>query len=368
MQEALVYFIDMRASAKENLFSKIKKMLKKAGFYDFIKEGELVAVKIHFGEAGNLGYIHPRIVKEIINEIKKKKAKPFLTDTNTIYVGSRTNAVDHINTAISNGFAYACVGAPIIIADGLRGFSGEEVEINLKHYKSVTIGKEILEADKIVCLTHFKGHEVSGFGGAIKNIGMGCATRSGKLSMHSKSAPYITKKCKGCKLCIKYCPASAIFIENKKAKIDEEKCYGCGYCLGVCPEDAIKMRWDESTKNIQEKICEHAYAVLKVRKKETFFMNFIINVSPACDCYSHTDRFIVPDIGICASYDIIAIDQASADLVNKEQGIKGTALKKAFKEGEDKFKDLYPEVDWSIQLKYGEEIGLGTRKYKLVKL
>lgn len=366
-----VFFVDMRAKIRQNLFSKVETMLDKSGFGDFIKDGDLVAVKLHFGERGNLSYLHPRLVKVFLEKIKALGGVPFLTDAGTLYVGSRTNAVSHIHVAVENGFSYASLGVPIIIADGLKGTSTQKITINSKHFESVEIGREAINAEKIVCLTHFKVHELTGLGGALKNLGMGLAGRTGKLAMHSTVTPYVANKCIACGTCVEYCPAGALKLsegENNIARINAEICIGCGQCIVSCPHGHINVHWNENTRNVQEKICEHCYGVMRGAKKPTFFVNVINNVTPECDCYNHSDAFIVPDIGILASSDPIAIDQASADLVNKARGLEGSKLKNAIEPGTDKFRDLYPKIDWTIQLQYGEEIGLGRRNYRLVKL
>ncbi len=365
-----VYFIDLRAKQKLNLFTKLKNLLENCKLDNVVKNKALIAVKLHFGEDGNLSYIHPRLVRCMLDIIKEKGGQPYLTDTNSLYVGSRCNAVCHLKTAYKNGFGFPMQDTPVIIADGLRGADACCVEVNLKHFKSVDLGLQATQADAMVCLSHFKAHELTGIGGAIKNVGMGLASRSGKLSIHSRVTPYVQKECIKCGTCIPYCPAGAISFAgpDKQAWIDTELCLGCGQCLISCPDNYIKIRWDESVQNIQEKICEYAYGLLVQKKMPSIFVNFVTNITPECDCYGHSDASIVPDIGILASYDIIAIDQASADLVNKAQGLTGTALKGAFKSGADKFKAVYPNIDWRIQLDYGEKLGLGTRSYKLIKL
>jgi hypothetical protein len=365
-----VYFIDLRAGQKRNLFAKLEQLLETSGLKKLIHQRALVAVKLHFGEDGNLSYIHPRLVRSVVDMIKINGGQPFLTDTNSLYVGSRSDAVGHLHTAHKNGFGYAMQGAPLIIADGLRGADGVQIEINQQHFGRVNLALQVCQADAMVCLTHFKAHELAGIGGAIKNVGMGLATRSGKLSIHSTVSPYVDKDCTACGTCVAYCPAGAISLTGHEgqAQMDKELCIGCGQCLISCPTRHIHIRWDESVQNVQQKISEYAYGLLKVKRLPSIFVNFITQVTPECDCYSHSDAAIVPDIGILASLDIVAIDQASADLVNRAPGLAGTALTGGFKPGEDKFRTLYPQIDWTIQLDYGERIGLGSRQYDLVKL
>jgi uncharacterized protein len=297
-------------------------------------------------------------------------ASPFLTDANTVYVGTRSESVSHLTTAIENGFAYAVVRAPLVIADGLTGKAEVEVKIDGEQFKSVFLAEAIVEAEALVTLTHFKLHEMSGFGGALKNLGMGCASRKGKLSQHSNIAPKVTaKKCTGCGDCIAHCAQEAISInpETEKAVIDPKKCVGCGECILVCPYANIQIQWNESIPVFLKKMMEYAHGVMTTKRDRGVFINFITQVSPACDCYGHNDLPIVGDIGILASRDPVAIDQACADLVNQARGLSGTALKKK-SAGVDKFKDIYPHVDWPIQLEYAEKLGLGSREYELVQV
>lgn len=362
-----VYFADLRATITRNLLEKVKDLLEAVEIGEKIKKDALVAVKIHFGEKGNTAFIRPVFVKQVVEKIRDAGGKPFLTDANTLYVGTRSNSVDHLQTAIENGFAYSVVGAPLVIADGLRGGDEKAISVNLKRFKKVYIASEIVRADAIVSVAHFKCHELSGFGGTIKNLGMGCGSRKGKLAQHSTLSPKIKrKKCIGCGDCTEYCAQQAIALADEKAKIDPKKCVGCGECILVCPNEAIQIQWNQAIPIFLENMVEYTVGVLKGKEDNAVFLNFITNVSPACDCYGHADAPIVPDIGIVASNDPVAIDQASADLVNQAAGQKDSVLKKAHKPGDDKFRAIYPQVDWEIQLDYAEKVGLGTRKYELV--
>ena len=367
--KSTVYFADLRATPKQNLLAKVEALCDAAGMTDRIKKDALVAVKLHFGEAGNTAYIRPIFIRRIVDGIKALGGRPFLTDTNTLYVGSRSNSIDHLTTAIQNGFSYAVVGAPLIIADGLRGGNEIAVEVNLNRFKRVYIGSEIVRADAIISVAHFKGHELSGFGGTIKNLGMGCGSRKGKLAQHSSVSPKVVrKKCVGCGDCIAYCAQHAIRLFDEKAKIDSKKCVGCGECILICPNQAIQIQWNQAIPVFLENMVEYTAGVLKEKKSTSVFLNFITNVSPACDCYGHSDAPIVPDIGIVASRDPVAIDQASVDLVNQAQGREGSLLAKNFNPGQDKFRAIYPKVDWEIQLDYAEKIGLGARNYQLERI
>lgn len=363
-----VYFINFRTSARENLLEKIDRLIKKAGLAKIIAPRDLTAIKLHFGEMGNTAYLNPVFIRQISQSIKKCGGVPFITDANTLYAGSRSDSPSHITTAIQNGFAYSSVdNTPLIIADGLRGRSETVVQINRKNFKDVYIGSEIIEADCLISVAHFKGHELSGFGGTLKNLGMGCASRRGKLAQHSTVSPTVKrKKCKGCQECISHCPKNAISLINEKAVINQKECIGCGECIIICSENAVQIKWNQSIPTFLENMIEYTDGVLQNKKTKSLFINFITNVSPACDCLSYSDAPIVQDIGILASTDPIAIDMASVDLVNSQHGLEGTCLKTNLQPNEDKFQGLYPNVDWKIQLQYGEEIGLGIRDYELV--
>lgn len=365
-----VYFAKARAqSGESSLLNKTSKLFKEAGFDKIMKEDDLVAIKLHFGEKGNTRFIRPIYVRQIVKQIKKTKAKPFVTDANTLYRGTRKNAVDHLNTAIANGFCYATIGAPIIIADGLKGKSFKEVRIDKKHIKSAKISNEIYYADAIIAMTHFKGHEGTGLAGSMKNLGMGTASPAGKQVQHAGVLPSVNKSaCIGCAKCKKWCPAEAITIENKKSSIHSEKCIGCMECVTVCPTGAISIMWDESTMNLQEKMVEYVYAVLENKQDKAGFFSFVMDVTPDCDCCNWSDVSIVPDVGILASRDPVAIEQASLDLVNAQEGLKGTALKNAFSSGKDKFRALQPAVQGCLQIDYAEGLGLGSKSYSLVEI
>ncbi len=368
MTASTVFFSDLRASQKKNLLSKLLEIVDRAGLERIITPRDLVALKLHFGEKGNTAFIHPVFVRQIVDRTKALGGVPFLTDANTLYAGTRGNSVSHLNTAIENGFAYAVVNAPVIIADGLRGASHGPIKINQPFIKTAYVGREILDADALISLAHFKGHELSGFGGTIKNLGMGCAARRGKLQQHSDLCPKVKrKKCEGCGQCVAHCAQGAItLLDGEKAVIDPGKCVGCGECILICPNGAINVQWNKDIPLFQKKMAEYTFAVLKNKKGKALFVNFVTHVSPACDCYGHCDAPIVSDVGIVASTDPVAIDQASADLVNRQIPAEGSCISGRVKPDDDKFRALYPKIDWAIQLNHAEEIGLGTRQYELI--
>ncbi|MGD9365701.1 MAG: DUF362 domain-containing protein [Desulfobacteraceae bacterium] len=364
-----VYFIDFRADVQNSLMSKLHKLLDRAGLGQVVQERDLTAVKMHFGEMGNAAYIRPTYLRQVVAAVKQAGGIPFLTDANTLYAGTRSDAPHHLTTAVQNGFAYAVVEAPLVIADGLRGRSEVPVDVNGKHCESVYIGREIVEADVFISVAHFKGHELTGFGGAIKNTGMGAASRRGKLAMHSTVSPQVkAENCIGCGECVDHCSQQALSVSDELAVVDEAKCIGCGECILICPNSAIEIKWDQEIPTFLETIVEYTAGVLKNKQGKSLFINFITDVSPACDCYPTNDAPIVKNIGVAASTDPVAVDQASVDLVNAEPALAGTQLTVNTEPGGDKFKGLYPNVDWSIQLEYGEKLGLGSREYELIRL
>ena len=364
-----VCFTDLRASFRQNLMAKLIKLMDLAGITDIVSPRNLVALKLHFGEKGNSAFIRPLFIRQVADRIRELGASPFLTDTNTLYAGSRGDSVSHLRTAIENGFAYSVVNAPIIIGDGMRGASVSTVDIDQENIKTAYLGKEIVESDVLIGIAHFKGHELSGFGGTIKNLGMGCASRKGKLEQHSGLAPKVKrKKCIGCGECIQHCAQNAISLIEKKAYIDPQKCVGCGECILVCPNGVIDIKWDADMEIFQKKMAEYCFAVLKKKQGKALFLNFLTNISPACDCYGYSDAAIVHDIGILASKDPVAIDQASVDLINHMPAADNSCIKNATAPGKDKFRDVYPKIDWRVQLEHAEAIGLGSRDYELVTI
>ena len=364
-----VYFADMRAGMRENLFTKLERLVELAGLESVIAQGDLTAIKLHFGEKGGHAYIRPTFVRRIVDQIKECGGKPFLTDSSTLYPGQRKEAVSALSCAIENGFAYAVVNAPLIMSDGLRGHSARRVPIDGELLDAVDIGLEILEADGLVTLSHFKCHELTGFGGAIKNLAMGCSSREGKMEQHSTVAPTVSEQdCTGCGVCLKACAHDAIHMSEGIAQIVQDVCTGCGRCISVCEFQAIRIQWNEEAPQVMKKMAEYALGAVSGKAGKQLYINFITQVSPACDCYGHSDAPIVPDIGILASTDPVALDQACADLVNQAQGLPETAMATGHEPGGDKFRGVHPQIDWEIALNHAEKIGLGSRSYELHQL
>ena len=363
-----VYFSDFRSrSSRENKVSKIKKIFNAAGFANILDESDLTAIKLHFGEKGNDSYINPVFVRQIVDKVKQNGAKPFVTDTNTLYFGHRHNSVDHLQTAIQHGFNYAVLDTPIIIADGILGNNETKIEINKKHFGEVKIAGDIEKSNSMIVMSHFKGHGMSAFGGAIKNLAMGCASSFGKIEQHGCAKPIVKDKCVACGKCMSVCPEDAIYMEDEKSFIDYDRCIGCNFCIEACPDSVIDLDLEKIPEFI-EKMVEYAYGAVKNKQDKVCYINFLMNITPDCDCVPWSDAPIVPDIGILASFDPVAIDAASIDLVNEQCGFENSLLHHNFHKGEDKFKGVYEGIDGKIQLKYGEEIGLGSADYELIRI
>lgn len=365
-----VYFADLRADVHENLQQKLTRLMKTAGMGDIDFQDKFVAIKLHFGEPGNLAFLRPNWARTVADFVKERGGKPFLTDCNTLYVGGRKNALDHMDSAMLNGFNPMTTGCQIIIGDGLKG--SDEVEVPVvggEYVKNAKIGRAVMDADVFISLTHFKGHEEAGFGGCLKNIGMGCGSRAGKMEQHNAGKPHVAQKhCIGCGQCRKICAHGAPIIENGKAHIDHDRCVGCGRCIAVCPKDAVRIDWDESTTNLNCKIAEYTKAVVDGRP--CFHISLVIDVSPNCDCRPENDMAIVPNVGMFASFDPVALDMACVDAVNAQTPLRGSAADDAHAKAHvhDHFQRLHPDTNWRSCLEHGEKIGIGSREYELIKI
>ncbi|MDR3175073.1 MAG: DUF362 domain-containing protein [Desulfovibrio sp.] len=368
MSASPVYFTDMRCTTGVSLQDKLDRLIGKAGIEQIEFVNKFTAVKIHFGEPGNLSFLRPNFAFTVVKRVRALGGIPFLTDCNTLYVGRRNNAPAHLDAACENGYSPLSVGCQILIADGLKGL--DEVDVPVPGgilLQSAKIGRAIMDADVFISLNHFKGHELTGFGGAIKNTGMGSGSRAGKMIMHNSGKPEVSaKRCTGCRTCSRYCAQSAIsFNEARKAVIDHARCVGCGRCLGVCNYNAIFNRNASSNDDVNRKMAEYALAVLHGRPN--FHINVVNQVSPYCDCHSENDAAVVPDIGIFASFDPVALDKACIDAVNAAPVVRGTLLEdRGGAGGEDHFHCIHPSTDWRGQIEHAEKIGLGSGTYNLV--
>ena len=371
MSTSKVYFTNLRTYVGDSLPKKLKRLIKAAGIGDIDFTDRYAAIKIHFGEPGNLAFLRPNYAKAVADVVKELGGKPFLTDCNTLYVGGRKNALDHLESAYENGFSPFSTGCHILIADGLKGTDDIEVPVEGGDYvKNAKIGRAVMDADVFISLTHFKGHEFTGFGGALKNIGMGCGSRGGKMEMHSAGKPHVDQDlCVGCRMCTKVCAHGGTTLDGKKMRIDHSKCVGCGRCIGVCPKDAILPASDESNDILNCKIAEYAKAVVDGRP--SFHISLVIDVSPYCDCHAENDAAVVPDVGMFASFDPVALDMACADAVNRQPAIANTLLaehKEEHPEDHDHFHVISPETNWVSAIDHAVKLGLGNREYELIEV
>lgn len=370
-----VFFTDFRTKAHgDGLPTKLKKLILKAGIADLDMEGKFVAIKLHFGELGNISYLRPNYARAVVDVVKQLGGKPFLTDCNTMYPGSRKNALEHLYCAWENGFTPLTVGCPILIGDGLKGTDDVDVIVEGGQYvKAAKIGRAIMDADIFISLNHFKGHEMTGFGGAIKNIGMGCGSRAGKTEQHSGGQPHIDEElCRGCRKCMAQCANEGLWFDepSRKMKVNYQKCVGCGRCLGACNFDAISFENEQAPQMLNRRMAEYAKAVVAGRPH--FHISLVVDVSPNCDCHAENDAPILPNIGMFASADPLALDQACADACLAATPMPGSQLYDRmhahdFCDHHDHFKNSTPESEWRSCLEHAEAIGLGSREYELIK-
>ena len=370
-EKAQVYFTDMRTTDGSSLLDKLDKLMMRAGISGIDFKEKYVAIKLHFGEPGNLSFLRPNFAKTVVDRVKALGGRPFLTDSNTLYAGRRNNGLVHLDAAYENGFSPFSTGCHVIIADGLKGTDFVEVPINGGEYlKTALIGRAVMDADIFISLTHFKGHEGTGFGGAIKNIGMGCGSKAGKAAMHSDGKPRVRENlCTGCRVCSKYCDHSAISYDKDthKASVDHNKCVGCGRCVGVCNFNALGGGFGSGNLLLSCKMAEYTKAVLDGRPH--FHISIVNQVSPYCDCHNENDAAIVPDIGMFAGFDPVALDKACIDAVNAAPGIVTSVLAGKGANGhEDHFTNIHPSTDWRKQLEHAEKIGIGSCEYELTEI
>lgn len=373
MEKSKVYFTDFRTRVGVSLTEKLQRLIKKAGITDIDMDSKFVAIKMHFGELGNLSYLRPNYAKAVADVVKECGGKPFLTDCNTLYPGSRKNALEHLDCANINGFNTITTGCQIIIGDGLRGTDDITVPVrNGEYCKEAYIGRAVMDADIFISLTHFKGHESTGFGGAIKNIGMGCGSRAGKMQQHNSGKPIVHDDlCRGCRRCAKECGSDAITYENGKAVINQDICKGCGRCIGACAFDAIENQNWNANEILGRKMAEYSQAVCDGRP--TFHISLVRDISPNCDCHGENDAPILPDVGIFASFDPVALDQACVDACLHATPMPNSQLSDNLADPHwhhhhDNFLDSNPNVRWKETLEHAEKIGLGTREYELIQM
>ena len=375
MEVSKVYFTSFRTRLGEGLPHKLQRFLKAAGIGEIDMSGKFVAIKMHFGELGNIAYLRPNYAKAVADLIKELGGIPFLTDCNTLYPGSRKNAIEHLYCAWENGFTPLSAGCPVIIADGLKGTDDVEVPVEGGEYvKSAKIGRAIMDADVFISLSHFKGHEMTGFGGAIKNIGMGCGSRAGKKEQHSNGKASIDEAaCRGCRQCLKECANDALHFdaEARKMRINQDNCVGCGRCVGACNFDAISFANDAAISELNCRMAEYTKAVVDGRPQ--FHISLVLDISPYCDCHPENDAPILPDIGMFCSTDPLALDQACVDACLKAQPLPDSILgdhmrEEGFCDHHDHFVNTTPESEYQTCLAHAEKIGLGSREYDLIEV
>ncbi len=354
MKEDVFFIPGADDESDESICRKLEKAIRANGWLDFVKERDLVAIKTHFGEENTQGYVRPLNFAMLAALVREKNAQPFLTDTSTLYSGLRANAVGHIELAERHGFGFPHTQAPLIMADGLTGDEEMDVAIPGRIYRKVKIASLIVKAQSLVMVSHFTGHMVSGFGAALKNMGMGCSSRRGKLAQHSTATPSIKKKkCTGCAACVSWCPVQAITMAEQIARIDKKKCIGCAECLTVCRFDAVGYNWSETYEQLQRKIVEHAWGVAAAKKDKVIYINFLNRISKDCDCMGGYKK-IAPDIGVLIAFDPVAIDAASLDLVEQRTG--------------QPLASLSYDIPYRVQIDYAREIGFGNPDYRLVTI
>ena len=393
MEPAKVYFTDLRTHGRESQLDKLKRLIRRAGIDQIDFENKFVAIKIHFGELGNLSFLRPNYARAVADVVKELGGKPFLTDCNTLYVGSRKNALEHIDCAYQNGFTPYATGCHVIIADGLKGTDEALVPVkNGEYVKEAKIGHALMDADIVISLTHFKGHEQAGFGGCMKNLGMGGGSRAGKMEQHAAGKPTVhTELCIGCHACERICAHGAVSFEETRerelksgktvtvpvAHIDHDRCVGCGRCLGACNQDAVVPGADDAVDKLNYKIAEYTQAIVQDRPQ--FHISLAIDISPECDCNYWNDAPILPDLGMFASFDPVAIDQAAIDMALDAQAFPNTMLTDEEEKLEasggvpercqhDHFNLTHPDTNWRSMIEHAEKIGLGTSRYELVEV
>ncbi len=363
-----INFISAITREAPSLVKKLERLLDKSFDFGSIDDGDLVGIKLHFGEVENTAYVHPVFIRTIVDKVKSAGGRPFLTDTTTLYRHERFNGVTATELAYRHGFSYGTIGAPLIIGDGIRGLDYFEIATEeFRHFKSVKLASVLRQMDAMIVVSHFKGHMVSGFGGAIKNLAMGLGSKGQKQRMHADFHPNLKSvdACTACGECMEVCPADCITIEDEHAIFNFDDCIGCGECVAYCPFGAVKIKWKTNKTVFNQKLVETAAGVVKAFKGPKLYLNFLLNITPDCDCLDRNDIPIVPDIGILAGDDPVAIDAASMELVNKAPVMPGSILAESESVSDDKIASYRPDVDWATQLSYGVALGLGSDKFEI---
>lgn len=315
-----VYFVPVTTDKTEDRISALKKLLKATSALHEPAKDEFVPIKLTIGDRSCVHHVSPDLVKLIVADIKRCGAKPFLFDTSVIYKGSRQNAIDHMTLAQEKGFGPDRMGAPFIVADGVFGNDGKEYDIRSPDINKIRVPSFIGMVDRLVVITHATGHIVSKYAGAIKNIAMGMACRATKQVQHSSLKPsIIEKECVGCGQCVAICPVHAIKLNNKKSRIDQAICVGCSECLCACKFDAIFLNWEEDPHTFSRRMVDVAAFILS-KFKNGFFITSALDITKECDCISSKDDIMVSDnIGILASSDILALEKATVDLIDRHK-------------------------------------------------
>lgn len=334
----------------------MRKILVAANAGQVVAPHDLVAIKVHVGERKNTTHVKPAVVRAAVEIVKEQGGLPFLTETSTLYKGERENAVKHLLHAERHGFGISEVGAPFIMADGLKGNTEYEVEVNGILHQTVKVAREIMTADAMLVISHPTGHIAAGLGACIKNIGMGLSSRIGKMRQHSAMLPQVAAdKCVFCQKCIKWCPEDAIVEQENKAFIVSEKCIGCGECLAVCRFDAVTYDWGAESGFMQKSMAEHAYGAVKDKAGKCIYINVMIDMTKDCDCFSVKQAKLIPDIGILVSQDPVAVDMATLQLTAKAHGKTLAELS-------------YHHHDAMIQVEHAAKVGMGSLEYELIEI
>jgi uncharacterized protein len=334
------FFVEKVTGKTKPYVESLRKLL--GQFQTSFVAGDSVGIKLHWGERGNKGFLPPDYAKEIACWLTARGAKPFVFDTTVLYSGGRRTAEDSLNTAARHGYTAEFLGCPVIIADGPEGRDVVSIPAGYKHFETVQVGSIFNQAKGYVIFSHFKGHMVSLFGGSIKNISMGFASRAQKQRMHSDYHPVlVTENCSRCGKCVAICPTmSASMIEPNYPKYDLKKCIGCAQCIAMCPESALQIFWNSDMTVFQEKLVETAAAVWRIIQKKTIVINALLNIVEECDCLPGKREVISPDYGFIGGYNPVAVDEESIKRI-----------------GADTFEKIHPRIPWQRQFSYAREIG-----------